>query len=99
LASLKATNGNKPIRILHVDDDPSIQEITKLMLQDLDCNFEIENACCVDEAFKKLADVNYDVVVSDYEMPQKNGLQLLKELREQNCDVPFILFVDVSVCT
>jgi PAS domain S-box-containing protein len=92
LASLKATNGNKPIRILHVDDDPSIQEITKLMLQDLDCNFEIENACCVDEAYKKFADVNYDVVVSDYEMPQKNGLQLLKELREQNCDVPFILF-------
>ena len=35
---------------------------------------------------------NYDVVVSDYEMPQKDGLQFLKELREQNNEIPFILF-------
>ena len=35
---------------------------------------------------------NYDVVVSDYEMPQKNGLQFLKELKEQKYEVPFILF-------
>ena len=34
----------------------------------------------------------YDVVVSDYEMPLKNGLEFLKELREQKNDIPFILF-------
>jgi PAS domain S-box-containing protein len=77
---------------LHVDDDPSLQEITKLMLLDLDSGFEIDNACCVDEALKKLTVGNYDVVVSDYEMPKKDGLQFLKMLREQNNDIPFILF-------
>ena len=59
---------------------------------DLDSSFEVDNACCVDEALKKLSTEYYDVVVSDYEMPQKNGLQFLKELREQNTKIPFILF-------
>ena len=77
---------------MHVDDDPSLREIAKLMLRDLDCRFEIDQACCVDEAFKKLAIGKYDVVVADYEMPQKNGLEFLKELREQNNKIPFILF-------
>jgi len=77
---------------LHVDDDVSIQEITKLMLQDLNSGFEIDNACCVDEAFKELATKQYDIVVSDYEMPKKDGLEFLKELRAQNNRVPFILF-------
>ena len=62
------------------------------MLMDLESSFDIDNACCVDEAFKKLSTGNYDVVVSDYEMPQKNGLEFLKELREQNNNIPFILF-------
>jgi PAS domain S-box-containing protein len=92
LAILKVTNENTPIHILHVDDDPSIQEITKLMLLDLNNGFDIDWACCVDEAFKKLATCVYDVVISDYEMPQKDGLQFLKELREQNNEIPFILF-------
>jgi PAS domain S-box-containing protein len=55
-------------------------------------SFEIDNACCVDEAFQKLKTGLYDVVVSDYEMPQKDGLQFLKKLREQNNKIPFILF-------
>jgi DNA-binding NtrC family response regulator len=92
VSELAASNKKSAIHVLHVDDDPSLQEITKLMLLDLDCSFEIDCACCVDEAFKKLAVGNYDVVISDYEMPQKEGLQFLKELREQKNGIPFILF-------
>jgi PAS domain S-box-containing protein len=92
LDSLKITNENTPIHVLHVDDDPSLQEITKLMLLDLNSSFDIDWACCVDEAFKKLSAGNYDVVVSDYEMPKKTGLQFLQELRKQKNNIPFILF-------
>ena len=89
---MASSNIKTAIRVLHVDDDPSLQEITKLMLLDLDSSFEIDNACCVDEAFGKLAVGHYDVVVSDYEMPQKDGLQFLTELRKQNTKTPFVLF-------
>jgi PAS domain S-box-containing protein len=89
---LVVSNKKSTIHVLHVDDDPTILEITKLMLQDLDSNLEIDNSCCVDDGIKKLSSKKYDVVVSDYEMPQKDGLQFLKELREKRNDIPFILF-------
>ena len=68
------------IRILHVDDDKSMSDIFRAMLTELNGSFVIDSASDVDEALEKLADNNYDVIVSDYEMPIKNGLDFLKEL-------------------
>ena len=86
------TKKAEPILVLHVDDDPSILEISKLMLQELG-NFVIHNVCNVDEALKKLSNSRrYDVVVSDYEMPQKDGLEFLKIIKEKKIEIPFILF-------
>ena len=83
MADLRVSEGSNAIRVLHVDEDATMLEISKQILMDMDGSFEIENACCVDEAFKKLSTGIYDVVVSDYEMPQKDDLQFLKELCEQ----------------
>jgi PAS domain S-box-containing protein len=80
------------IHILHVDDDPSTLEISKQILMDMNATFKIDHASSVDEAFKKIANGNYEIVISDYEMPQKNGLDFLKELREQGNQIGFILF-------
>ncbi len=79
------------LRVLHVDDDASILEVSKQILM-TEGNFEIDFASSVEEAFKKLQSRQYDVVVSDYEMPSKNGLDFLKELKEQKNPIPFILF-------
>ena len=80
------------IHVLYVDDDPSMIEISKKILMDIDASFEVDDACCVDEAFRKLETGQHDVVVSDYELPLKNGLEFLRELREQHREIPFILF-------
>ena len=90
-ADLASSDKAKPIRVLHVDDDACHLEVSKDILMDMG-NFEIDNACCVEEAFKKLAAGNFDVVVSDYQMPQKDGLQFLKKLRKSKNEIPFILF-------
>ena len=89
--NLEPSSNKSLIHVLHVDDDPTILEISKLLLMEIG-NFEIDDTSCVDEAFKKLSSKQYDVVISDYEMPQKDGLQFLKELREQGNEIPFILF-------
>jgi PAS domain S-box-containing protein len=89
---LAPSNKKVAISVLHVDDDPSLQEITKLMLLYLNSSLEIDHACCVDEGLSKLAVGHYDVVVSDYDMPKKNGLDFLRELRQSKNMVPFILF-------
>jgi PAS domain S-box-containing protein len=79
------------IRILHVDDDSCLLEVSKQVLS-MGNNFEIDDATSVDEGLKKMETIHYDAVISDYEMPVKNGLQFLQELRDQKNDIPFVLF-------
>jgi DNA-binding NarL/FixJ family response regulator len=81
----------RTLRILHVDADPCFLDVSKQILS-MEPYFEVDTAISVDEALEKMEKQTYDVVVSDYEMPLRNGLDFLKELREQGKDVPFILF-------
>ena len=71
------------IRVLHVDDDVSILDISKAILKDIDSTLDIDHALGVDEALQKLAANGYDVVVSDFEMPKKDGLAFLREIRKK----------------
>ena len=74
---MASSNIKKLIRILHVDDDLCLLEVSKQILS-MENNFDIDNATSVDEATKKMEKESYDAVISDYEMPQKNGLDLSK---------------------
>ncbi|MGD6850999.1 MAG: PAS domain S-box protein [Candidatus Bathyarchaeia archaeon] len=80
-----------PIHILHVDDDPSFTNVSKKILE-VEGPFKVEVAHSVDEALTKIENDAFDVVLSDYYMPVKTGLDFLKALREKNSDIPFILF-------
>jgi PAS domain S-box-containing protein len=83
------------MKILHVDDDPSFLRVAKQILE-LQGEFEVETACSVEEAVEKMKEASYDAVVADYQMPGKDGLQFLKELREKNNRIPFIIFTGRS---
>ena len=91
LISLELTDNEDYLRILHVDDDICFLEVSRQILE-TEGKFEIDNVTSVDEAFQKLGAKAYDAVISDYEMPLKNGLDFLKELRDQNNRISFILF-------
>jgi DNA-binding NtrC family response regulator len=78
-------------RVLHVDDDTCILEISKAILE-MNGEYQVETASSVDEALKKMREQKYDVVVSDYQMPGKDGLQFLRELREKGNNISFVLF-------
>jgi len=79
------------IRVLHVDDDAAFLEVASHCLEEQG-PFQVDTALSADKALEKLCNANYDVVVSDYQMPGKNGLELLKEMRQEGITVPFILF-------
>lgn len=81
----------KLIRVLHIDDEAGFLKVAKQCLE-MQGRFQVVTALSVEEAMKKLEKNTYDVVVSDYIMPGKNGLELLKELREKGNNVPFIVF-------
>ena len=91
MVELQLTDTECFLRVLHVDDDDCFLKVSKQILE-LEAKIKVETATSVYEAFKKLKQFHYDVVVSDYEMPGKNGLQFLEELKKIAKSPPFILF-------
>jgi PAS domain S-box-containing protein len=79
------------IRVLHVDDDQICLKVGKQCLE-TQGEFEVDTASSVNEALEKLKKTDYDVIVSDYQMPGKDGLEFLKELRKKGNTVPLIIF-------
>ena len=79
------------MHILHVDDDDDFLIISKRFLE-RQGSFQIEAALSVKEALQKLGQKSYDVIISDYQMFGRTGLDFLKELRNRGNDVPFFLF-------
>ena len=78
------------IRVLHVDDNHDHLELTKLQLIRREQEFAIEWAESAQEALARLREGEYDCVLSDYQMPEMDGLQLLTALREKEINVPFV---------
>lgn len=79
------------VQVLHVDDDRGFLKIAKTCLE-MQGGLQIETASCVEEAMDKMREKNFDVIISDYQLPGKDGLQFLKELREKGNTIPFIIF-------
>jgi len=79
------------MRVLHVDDDDDFLIISKRLLE-RQGSFQVESVLSVKEALQKIRQKPYEVIISDYQMFGRSGLDFLKELRDAGNDVPFFLF-------
>ncbi len=76
-------------QVLAVDDDPDFLEIEELYLEKH--NINVTSCESAPEAVDEVRGGNFDIVVSDYQMPTLNGIELLKTLRKRGYTVGFIL--------
>lgn len=76
------------VKILLVDDEPEIIEVVGHLLQKE--GFDVISAGSGMEALKKLSEEKVQGVVCDFVMPEMDGIELLKRVREQNNFVPFL---------
>ena len=83
--------GEKPLKILHVDDEENQLEFTKLFLEQIDKDVVIDSVTNPEEALELQMNENYDCIVSDYKMVSMNGIELAQKVRLKS-DVPFILY-------
>jgi len=81
----------EPIEVLLVDDEAGFLKVAKQCLE-MEGLFHVGTASSVQEAIRKMKKKTFDVIVSDYMMPEKDGLEFLKELRDSGKTVPFIRF-------
>jgi PAS domain S-box-containing protein len=77
--------------ILYVDNEAGLLKAAKPILE-MQGSFHVETASSVEEAMKKMEAKTFDVIVCDYIMPGKDGLEFLKELRDSGNSIPFIIF-------
>lgn len=80
------------MKILVVDDMHTMRNIIKNMLKDIGLN-ENDEAYDGVKALKMLRNKVYDLVITDLEMPNLNGHQLLQSIRNDNLlkDIPVIV--------
>ena len=75
--------------VLVVDDDADVRFTVSAILEE--AGFAVETAVNGREGLELAARRDYDAIVSDIRMPDMDGLQLLKSLRERDLDVPVVL--------
>jgi signal transduction histidine kinase len=79
------------VRVLYVDDEPILLEIAKLFIE-RDRSFTVDTLISAKEALERLNTVQYDAIISDYLMPEMDGIAFLKQLKASGNTTPFIIF-------
>ena len=83
---------NEPIRILVVDDHPVVRDGLTAMLN-TQSDFEVVGeASDGEEALRKVADSDPDVLLLDLEMPGVDGIETLQRLRQSKARARAIVF-------
>ncbi len=80
-------------KILFVDDEPNFLNGIRRMLRGQRDTWSMEFVNSVDEALQRAWETDFDTIVSDVNMPGKNGLDLLRALRghERTQATPIII--------
>jgi len=81
----------RPIRVLHVDDRPEYGDILTSYLDEHDEPFDVVTETDPIVALQTLSDAEFDCLVSDYEMPKMDGLELLAAVQRRQPELPVIL--------
>ena len=78
------------IDVLVVDDSPFDRELVGNMLKE-QSNYRVEYACHGREALERIASQRPLVVVTDLQMPEMDGMELVRTVSEEYVGVPVIL--------
>ena len=87
-----SVHGDERTDVLCVDDDPNFAELTAEMLELRSNTIDATPIASPRTALDRLRESAVDCVVSDYDMPEMDGLSFLSETRDIDPDLPFVLF-------
>lgn len=83
---------DQDIHVLHVDDDPTFIEMASIFLNRHSDRITVTTETSAKNAISTIEENAIDCIVSDYDMPMLNGIEFLKQVRQNHPDLPFILF-------
>ncbi len=80
----------KPVRALVVDDEPAISELVSMALRYE--KFDVQTAASGHAAVAQAKEFQPDVIILDIMLPDFDGLEVMRRIRQDNADVP-VLFL------
>ncbi|WP_254271905.1 hybrid sensor histidine kinase/response regulator [Haloarcula marina] len=83
---------DEQIRVLHVDDNSDFLDVATAMLARQADELNVVPVDDPASVTDRLSEARVDCIVSDYDMTPLDGLELLRTVRDEYPDLPFILF-------
>ena len=74
--------------VLLVEDDPALRMVMREVLKD---EFEIDEADNGDEGIQKGIGLNTDLIILDYHLPKKDGLEVIAAVKKEHPEIPVIV--------
>lgn len=84
--------GEQDIDVLMIDDDPKFCDLIAEGLAATDDTIAVETTNSPTSGLDILDERTPDCIVSDYDMPEMSGIELLETIREDYPKLPFILY-------
>jgi len=79
----------KTLKVLFVEDNIEARETTLGMLSNLFDNIVI--AIDGQDGYEKFLHDKFDIIISDINMPNMNGIEMSKKIREKNKNIPILI--------
>src|SRR6185369_5703016 len=89
---MTTTSAEDRVQVLLVDDDEDDFVLTRDLLTEIPSNrFRLVRVDSYEQGLSAASSGRYDVILLDYSLGSRTGLELLTELRRLGCDVPVII--------
>lgn len=80
------------LQILIADDHSIVREGVVKSLSSISSDIIFKEAGSTAEVLRTIANDQFNLIILDINMPGRNGMEVLKEIRETNPEVPVIIF-------
>lgn len=78
-------------RILVVDDDPDMLFLVAHGIKTLGSNYQVSTAASANAALEQVNKQRFDLIVTDYMMPEMTGLDLVPQVRQISPQTQFVM--------
>ena len=94
-APVEAVKSDLPApSLLIIDDDPTILNLLARLY--IESGYSVTAVLCAEEAFARLAEADFDLVISDVHLPGETGVKLTSYVRDRFPNVPVIVITGAS---
>lgn len=81
-------------KILVVDDEAPIRELLNIFLKHR--GYDVLGVATPEEAIEAVSNTNFDLIILDINLHGKNGLDLIKPLKEMNTETPIVILTGLG---